>query len=122
MSKIAAQKILFIVQAAPYGNETNLTALRLAATLAQHEAHPKLRLFLISDAVMTALSGQNVADGMSHGEMLNEIIKCGAEVRVCRSCITSRGLLNASWLPDVALGTMPELAQWVLEAEQVLTF
>ncbi len=122
MMNASAKKLLFIVQSAPYDNESNLTVLRLAAVLTQHEAAPQLRIFLLSDAVVTALTEQSVAGEISHGAMLQEIMEAGAEVRICRSCIAARGLLDAAWLQGVVLGTMSELAQWVLEADQVLTF
>ncbi|MDR1530135.1 MAG: DsrE family protein [Burkholderiales bacterium] len=119
---MAAKKILFIVQSAPYGDEKTLTALRLAVALTQQEPRPLLRFFFLSDGIVTALSGQETADRMNLGEILSEIINTGAETRVCQTCVIARGLSNAVWLPGVSIGKMPELAQWTLDADQVLTF
>lgn len=49
------QKLLFIINAAPYGNETFFSALRLALQIQeQHQA--ELKLFLMSDAVIAGLA------------------------------------------------------------------
>ncbi|WP_280954848.1 DsrE family protein [Paludibacterium denitrificans] len=56
------QKILFILNAPPYGSERTLTALRLATTLAADAAAPELSIFLVSDAVSTALAGQQTVE------------------------------------------------------------
>lgn len=113
--------VLFIIAAPPYGSERVLAALRLATTLIHHETRPNVRLFFLSDGIVTGLAGQKIAEAISLGVILEDIIGAGGEVRVCRTCATARGLQNAAWLPKVQIGTMPELAEWTLGADRILT-
>lgn len=116
------QKLLFMINASPYGSERTLSALRLITTLLAQDPAPQIKVFLLSDAVPTALAGQKTAAPPNLGEMLAEIISMGAAVHVCRTCVEARGLEKADWLDGVAIGTMPELAQWTLEADKVVSF
>lgn len=116
------QKIVFVLNASPYGSERTLSALRLAMALADTDDKPQLHLFLLSDAVVTALAGQSVATGASLGEMLQDLLAAGAEVKVCKTCAVARGLEQADLLPGVGIGTMPELAALTLAADKLLSF
>ena len=54
-----------VVNAAPYGNERMLSALRLALAMTSHDtdaAPLDIRLFMMSDAVTVALPGQNSSE------------------------------------------------------------
>jgi len=116
------QNILLMLNASPYGNERSLSALRLTLALTD-PAHPsRIRLFLLSDAVITACSQQVVAAPPNLGDMLSEAIRHGVEVYVCRSCAEARGLDSNRLLPGVRISSMPELARWTLEADKVLSF
>lgn len=116
------QDILFIINAAPYGSERALSSLRLATALLSKDPAPRIKIFLLSDAVPLALSGQKVATPPALGDMLEEIIDLGATIAVCRTCIESRGLENAKWINGVSIGTMPQLAEWSLEADKIISF
>lgn len=116
------QKILFILNAPPYGSERTLTALRLATTLAADAAAPELSIFLVSDAVSTALAGQQTAGGLPLGQMLAELAQQGVAVYACRTCLDARGINESLLLPGVTIGTMPGLAQLTLQADKVLSF
>lgn len=116
------QEILFMINSSPYGSERSLSALRLITTLLGHDQPPSIKVFLLSDAVPMALSGQKVAAPPNLGEMMAQIIDMGATVHVCRTCIEARGLENAAWLDGIGIGTMPELAQWTLDADKVVCF
>ncbi|MCP9757960.1 hypothetical protein EGI20_01340 [Aquitalea sp. S1-19] len=116
------QNILFILNAAPYGSERTLSALRLATTLAADAAEPRLSLFLLSDAVVVAQSGQQVAAGLALGQMLEELLAQGVTVQACRTCLDARGIGAAQLLPGVEIGTMPSLAALTLAADKVLSF
>jgi uncharacterized protein involved in oxidation of intracellular sulfur len=39
-----------------------------------------------------------------------------------RTCAEARGLDQTRLLPGVKIGTMPELADWTLEADKVVSF
>lgn len=116
------QNILITLSASPYGSERVLTSLRLTLALASHNNHPRLRLFLLSDAVITAMQGQAASANPSLGEMLQEAISMGVETYVCRTCADARGLSENRLIQGVKIGTMPELASWTLEADKVLGF
>ena len=116
------QKLLFMINASPYGSERSLSALRLITTLLGQDQPPQVKVFLLSDAVPTALANQKTAAPPNLGEMTAQIIELGAVVHVCRTCVEARGLENAAWIDGVAIGTMPELAQWTLEADKVVSF
>ena len=117
------QKIAIVLHAAPYGSERCLSALRIANMLAAHDAQPEVTVFLMSDATVLALPGQNDGQGgqglQSHLQIL---IEAGATVRVCRTCAQNRGLLELPLLPGTAIGNLTELTDWTMAADKVLTF
>lgn len=117
-----AKNILILVNAAPYGSERSFSALRIAATLTLHDERPNVRLFFMSDAVGIAVSGQGTAEIQTHELMLREIIGDGAEVKLCKSCVSARGLQNAKWIEGVSIGSLDDLARWTLEADSTLCF
>lgn len=115
--------LLIIVNDAPYGNERTYNALRLAMTTQRDSPDASVRVFLMADAVTSALPGQTTPDGYYNIErMLRAIIEKGGEVRMCTSCANVRGLKDLALVDGVAWGTMPQLSQWVLEADRVVTF
>ena len=117
------QKILIIVHAPPYGSERCLSALRLATTLAGREhGAPQVRLFLMSDATVLGLPHQR--DGASSGlqALVEQLVGEGVDIRLCRTCALARGLADLPLIEGVTIGTLPELAEWTLEADKVLTF
>lgn len=117
------QKILFIVHAAPYGSERCLSALRLASTLTgQVEERPEIRLFLMSDAVVVGLPNQVDGNGNGLQSLLELLVKEGVPIKLCRTCAMARGLAELALLPGVSIGTLPELAEWTLAADKVITF
>jgi uncharacterized protein involved in oxidation of intracellular sulfur len=117
------QKILIIIHAPPYGSERCLSALRLASALMGREAdRPEVRIFLMSDATVLALPNQ--VDGAGNGlqGMVEQLVGYGVPIRSCRSCAQARGLVDLPMLPGTGIGTLPELAEWTLEADKVITF
>ena len=118
------QNILVIVHAAPYGNERMLSALRLSTgLLAQESTTIELRIFLMSDAVTAALPGQASAEaGGGLQAMIEELLRKGASVCLCRTCAVARGISNTTLIPGIQISTLPELAVWTLQADKVLSF
>ncbi|UGA37186.1 DsrE family protein [Chromobacterium haemolyticum] len=117
------QTVLITLNASPYGDERALSALRLTLALAQQAERCRVRLFLLSDAVVTALKNQKTAQAPSLGDMLAEAVELGAEARVCRTCADAReGIHEDLLLTGVKIGTMPELAEWTLSADKTLSF
>jgi uncharacterized protein involved in oxidation of intracellular sulfur len=117
------QKILIIVHAPPYGSERCLSALRLAAALAGREGKkPLLDVFLMSDATVLGLPGQQDASGNTLQLMVEEITGHGVPVRLCKTCAGNRGLLGLPLIDGVTIGTLAELAEATMQADKVITF
>lgn len=117
------QNILIILHAPPYGSERCLSALRLATTLAAQEADaPEVRLFLMSDATVLGLPNQ--VDGAGNGlqGLVEQLVGQGVPIKLCRTCAMARGLAELPLLPGTSIGTLPELAEWTLAADKVITF
>lgn len=118
------QTVLIIIHAPAYGSERMLSALRLATALASQEIESlDLRLFMMSDAVTVGLPNQIVAEaGGGLQQMLEILIQHGAKIRLCRTCSQARGIVDLPLIPGVSMGTLPELAEWTLAADKVITF
>lgn len=118
------QTVLFIIHAPAYGSERMLSALRLATAIAAQEVETvDLRLFMMSDAVTVGLPNQPVASaGGGLQQMLTDLIEHGAQIRLCRTCAQARGIADLELIPGVLIGTLPELAEWTLAADKVITF
>ena len=117
------QHFLFVVLSPAYGSEKFLSALRLALQLQeQYKEQADLKLFLMSDAVTGALAKQQPAEGFHLQEMLELLVARGAQVKLCRTCCTARGVVEAERAKGVEIGSMADLAQWTFEADKVLNF
>lgn len=117
------QKILIIVHAAPYGSERCLSALRLATALTGSDNNrPEVRMFLMSDA--SGLGLPNQVDGSGNGlqGMVEHLVSEGVAIKLCRTCALARGLADLPLIPGLSIGTLPELAEWTLAADKVITF
>lgn len=114
-------KTLIILNDAPYGSERTYNGLRLAGSLARQGT--ELRVFLIGDAVACAKSGQKVPSGYYNTHnMLGAVIRHGATVGVCGSCIDARGIAEGELAEGARRSTLEELTAWTLDAGRVLTF
>lgn len=114
-------KTLIVLNDAPYGSERTYNGLRLAGSLARQGA--ELRVFLIGDAVACAKSGQKVPSGYYNTQnMLGAVIRHGATVGVCGSCIDARGIAEGELAEGARRSTLEELTAWTLDAGRVLTF
>jgi len=115
-------KTLVILNDAPYGSERTYNGLRLAGSLAR-KGGAGLRLFLIGDAVACAKTGQKVPSGYySTQSMLAAVIRNGAAVGVCGTCIDARGITESELADGARRSTLDELTDWMLEADKVLVF
>lgn len=116
-------KILFILNGAPYGDERTYNGLRLAGALTKREGN-EVRVFLMSDAAITAKGGQKVPEGFYNLQiMLGKVARGGAgSVGVCGTCMDARGMKIEELMECVHRGTLDELADWSEWAEQVFVF
>ncbi|MDO5071817.1 MAG: DsrE/DsrF/TusD sulfur relay family protein [Pasteurella multocida] len=117
------KKFLFIISAAPYGNESFFSALRLALQLQeQHRSAVEIKLFLMSDAVTGGLAKQNPAEGYHLQQALEILTAQGAQVKLCKTCTNARGITELPLAEGVEIGTLSELADWTFAADNVLNF
>ncbi|EOC0008609.1 DsrE/DsrF/TusD sulfur relay family protein [Cronobacter turicensis] len=116
------QKIVIIANGAAYGSESLFNSLRLAIALRDQPQAPELKLFLMSDAVTAGLRGQKPAEGHNVQQMLEILTAQNVPVKLCKTCADGRGVSALPLIEGVEIGTLVELAQWTLEADNVLTF
>ncbi len=115
-------KTLFILNDAPYGSERSYNALRLARSLLK-AGGDEVKVFLIGDAAACAKAGQKVPPGFYNiGDMLGMVLRAGAEVGVCGTCIDARGIAETDLVQSAHRSTMDELTAWTQWADKVLVF
>jgi uncharacterized protein involved in oxidation of intracellular sulfur len=115
-------KTLFSLNDAPYGSERSYNGMRLAGALARF-GEQAVQIFLMGDAVSAAHRGQQVPAGHYNMESLLEaIVRHGADVGVCGSCLDARGIGAGELVEGPRRGNLVELARWTAEADQVLVF
>ena len=118
-----AQKILILINDAPYGTEKAYNALRLAMQLGKDHAEVEVRVFLMADAANCAIANQNTPSGYYNIErMLKATIVKGAKVKICGGCAEARGLKSIPLIEGTELSTMAELTNWVEDSDKVITF
>ncbi len=118
------QKILIIINDAPYGTEKAYNALRMAITLQkEHGNKVEIKIFLLADAVTCGLPNQKTPNGFYNIErMLKLVIRNGAEIKSCGGCSQARGIAEIKFIDGVKLSNMKEFAQWTVECDKVLSF
>jgi len=117
------QKILILINDAPYGTEKAYNALRLAIQLGKDHEETEVRVFLMADAVNCAIADQNTPNGYYNIErMLQVILSKGAKVKICGSCADARGLKSIPLIEGTEISTMAELTNWVVDSDKVISF
>jgi uncharacterized protein involved in oxidation of intracellular sulfur len=76
----------------------------------------------MNDSVALAREGFPARSDYDLQKMLLELIAKGAEAKLCKTCITRCGIATGQVRPEVKIGTMPELSQWVQTSDKVLSF
>jgi len=115
--------VLILINDAPYGTEKAYNALRLAMAIQKDHPEAQVNVFLMADAVTCAVAGQNTPNGYYNIErMLKAVLGKGGKVKTCGSCTEARGIKNVPLVQGAEIGSMPELAQWTMEADKVFTF
>ncbi len=110
-----------IIFEAPYATERALTAMRFAWT-ADLEGH-KVRIWLFENGVYLAKRWQKPAQGLTNfGQMLDDMIKAGVEVKACVVCCEARGLTQTDLLDNVKIATVHELVEWTASSDKVISF
>lgn len=115
-------KVLFILNDPPYGSERIFNGLRLATALAKRDG-VEVRVFLMGDAVVSAMANQKTPDGYYHlDRMLGSAARHGADVGCCGTCMDARGITEEMLAKGTRRSTLDELADWTQWAEQVIAF
>ena len=115
-------KTLFILNDAPYGTERPYNCLRLATSLSKLEGE-EVKLFLLGDAAACAKGGQKVPEGFySIQAMLSRVVRNGAEIGACGTCMDARGIAEAELMEGARKSTLAELAEWTRWADKVIVF
>ena len=110
-----------IIYEAPYAKERALSALRFAWT-ADLEGH-KVKIWLFENGVYLAKKGQKPAQGLTnYGQMLEDMIKGGVEVKACVVCAEARGLTQAELIDGVKIATVHDLVEWTVNSDKVIIF
>lgn len=117
------QKVLILINDAPYGTEKAYNAFRLAMQLGKDYPSTGVRVFLMADAVTCALQGQDTPEGYYNIErMMKAVIAKGGKIKICGSCAAARGIKNLQLTEGAELSTMAELTAWVVDSDKVITF
>jgi len=110
-----------IIYDSPVAKERALSALRFAWT-ADLEGN-KVRIWLFENGVYIAKKGQNPAQGITnYGQMLEDLVKGGVEVKACGVCAQARGLTEPELIDGVKLATIHDLVEWTSTSDKVLSF
>jgi len=117
-------KILIIFNRQPY-DTTDVTwnGLRLAGKLI--ESGQEVKLFLMNDSVDMARDICKPPQGYDQdlSQMLKDLITKGVPVKVCGTCMARCGIYkNQPYFEGAQKASMPELAEWVVDCEKILTF
>ncbi|MBA7677613.1 Protein YchN [subsurface metagenome] len=117
-------KILIIFNRQPYDNtDVAWNGLRLAGKLL--EAKQEVRIFLMNDSVDMARDVCKPPEGYDQdlSQMLKDLITKGVPVKVCGTCMARCGIhKNQPYFDGAEKATMPELTEWVVDSDKVLTF
>ncbi len=117
------QKILIIINDAPYGSEKAYNALRIANQLNKEHPQVEVRIFLMADAAGAAIANQQTPSGYYNIErMLKLSIAKGTRVKICGGCAEARGLKGLPLIEGTEISTLGELTTWVVDSDKVLTF
>ena len=115
---------LIVFNRQPYdGTDVTWNGLRLAGQLL--DAGQEVRIFLMNDSVDMAREVCKPPPEYDQDlvQMLKDLIQRGVAVKVCGTCMVRCGIFkNHPYFPGAEESTMPELAEWVVDSDRVLTF
>ena len=115
-------KYLFVLNDPPYGSERSFNGIRLAAALLEADNDAEVTVFLLSDAVGCAASGQVTRPGQHNiAEMLEPVVD-GGELLLCGMCMDARGLAEDDLVDGAQRLSLADLADRTASADKVLVF
>ena len=116
-------KTLIVLNRNPYdGTDVTWNALRLGDKLLDKGA--ELRVFLMNDSIDLAKEGVTPPEGYYNlTEMLQGLIEKGVQVKTCGTCLVRCGIhKNKPLIKGAPESTMPELAEWIIDSDKVISF
>lgn len=117
-------KFLLIFNHEPYdGTDVTWNGLRLAEQLL--DTGQEVRIFLINDAIDLAREACSKPDCYDQDlvQILRQLIKRGALVKVCGTCMSRCGLYkDQPYLEGAEQSTMTALTDWVIHSDRAITF
>jgi uncharacterized protein involved in oxidation of intracellular sulfur len=113
--------ITIIINDPPYGSERPYNALRLALALVK-QGETDLHIFLMGDAVVCGLEGQNTPQGYYNIERMLKGLAGRATIEACGACMDARGIREDSLAEGVKRGSTAKLAEWTAASDKVLVF
>jgi len=116
-------KALIVLNRNPYdGTDITWNALRLAEQLLN--AGLEVNMFLMNDSVDLARDVAKPPEGyFDLGEMLKGLIGKGVPVKVCGTCKARCGIYKGEpYFNGAHEAKMTELAQWIKEADRIVSF
>ena len=114
---------LLVFNRNPYdGTDITWNGLRLAEALLN--AGLEVNIFLMNDSVDLARDITKPPEGyFDLGKMLKELIKKSVPVKVCGTCKVRCGIHKGEpYFEKAHEAKMTELAQWIKEADKVISF
>ena len=113
--------VLVTINGAAYGSELPFNGLRLARTLAKRDG-VQMRVFLMGDAVVSAVQGHDLPEGFYHLDRMVRSVGRRGEVGCCGTCLNARGIGDGQLVDEAFRSTMDQLADWTLEADRIVGF
>ena len=116
-------KPLIIFNKNPYdGSDITWNGLRLAEQLLNTGL--EVKIFLMNDSVDLARDAAKPPKGyFDLGKMLKELIAKNVSVKVCGTCKTRCGIHKGEpYFEGAKEAKMTQLAEWIKEADKVITF
>jgi uncharacterized protein involved in oxidation of intracellular sulfur len=118
------QKILILINDAPYGTDKAYNALQLAMQIQKDYDNTDLCVFPMADAVSCALPNQDTPYGYSYNieRMVRVVISKNGKIKLCGSCIVDQSLKELKLIEGAEWSTMKELTQLTIECDKMVTF
>jgi len=118
------QKILILINDAPYRTEKANNAFRMAMQIQKDYENADLCIFLMANAVSCALPNQDTPNGYSYNieRMIRVVISKNGKVKLCGSCVDDPGLKELKLVEGAEWSTMKELTQLTMECDKMATF
>lgn len=116
-------KTLLVLNRNPYdGTDVTWNALRLGEKLL--DKGTELRIFLMNDSIDLAKEGVPPPEGYFNlTETLQGLMIKGVPVKVCGTCLVRCGIhKNKPLISGANEAKMPELAEWIVESDKVISF